>query len=88
MIPIETATVYRGGGRRWFSAKAAAKAEAAMHFRKRHPCECDDPDYSSAGGYYPDYTCENHGEWRGKFIRRVARLLLKPAQPAPEEQKT
>lgn len=74
MIQAEVATVYRGGRRRWFSPKTAAKAEAAAHYRRRHPCECEAGDDDPMG--YPGYACDNHGEHRAKFVRRVARLLL------------
>lgn len=44
MIGIETATVYRGGGRRWFSQRAAIKAEAIAIIKRKHPTEPSEHD--------------------------------------------
>ena len=73
MVTAETATVYRGGGRRWLSAKAAAKAEAGRYYRLRHPCECEAADPSNG---YPGEYCGWHDKHRYRFVRRVAKLLL------------
>ena len=73
MVTAETATVYRGGGRRWFSATSAAKAEAGRYYRLRHPCECDAADPSIG---YPGEYCGWHDKHRVRFLRRVAKLLL------------
>lgn len=79
MITAETATVYRGGGRRWFSKKTAIKAEAAKIFRDRVKplCDCDSPEYGDFGSCtYPGNICQYHdGTYRERFTRRVARLI-------------
>jgi hypothetical protein len=76
-IVREQAIVYRGGGRRWFSAKSAARAAANKTIRER--CECDEPEYGEGGRMaYPGNTCELHNEERyPKILRRLARLHLK-----------
>jgi hypothetical protein len=77
-IQIEQATVYRGGGRRWFTKAAAIKAEAKAYLFKKHGCTCEkhsDPD----NGYYPE-TCYLHAmdtDRFKKYVRRVARMLVK-----------
>jgi len=75
-MKAETATVYRAGGRRWFTKKGAARAEARALYRNRHPCECELPSGFGAGSY-PGYVCEYHGERQEKFVSRVARLILR-----------
>lgn len=39
-IKIETAQVFRGGGRRWFTRQAAERAEARKAWKR--VCECDE----------------------------------------------
>lgn len=77
MVQVVQATVYKAGGRRWFTKKAALRAEAKQIYRKRYPCECDGPVHEEG---YPGYGCPHHGEHQEKFVRRVARLL-KEAHP-------
>jgi len=67
MVKTEQATVYRGGGRRWFTKKAAARAEAARLYRSKYPCTCE-PDLG--------YACAHHTDHREKFVRRVMRWVL------------
>lgn len=67
----ETATVYRAGGRRWFTQRAAIKAYAAAKFRAKHPCECEQSDYASG---YPGFTCPVH-DARDRVLPRYIRLL-------------
>lgn len=77
MISKETAIVYRGGGRRWFSKKAAAKAEAKAMIRKR--CECSRTHYYSDGSFDPGETCHWHADIE-RFVRyrdRLARFYLR-----------
>lgn len=72
-VTTETATVYRGGRRRWFSLDAAIKAEAQMLHRQRFKprCECEDGDEHMLGE-----TCQYHEyEFYRKFVRRVTRLI-------------
>lgn len=67
----EQATVYRAGGRRWLTRKAAIKAYAAAKFRKKHPCECEQSDYASG---YPGFTCHVH-DVRDRVLPRYIRVL-------------
>jgi hypothetical protein len=68
---VEQATVYRAGGRRWLTRKAAIKAYAAAKFRRKHPCECEQGDYASG---YPGYTCPVH-DARDRVLPRYVRVL-------------
>lgn len=78
MIAQETATVYWGGGRRWLSLRAAAKAEARRIIREKR-CECDDGDEVT-----PAYVCEMHLDLE-RYVRlrdRVARILMSQTRRA------
>lgn len=85
MIAKEAATVYRGGGRRFFTLRAACRAEAKALIFARWPCDCD-ADEPEVG--YSGNTCYAHQEHiYGRFLRRVERLVrrgfteaLKPNQ--------
>ncbi|WP_457967681.1 hypothetical protein M1D68_16080 [Pseudomonas sp. R4-84] len=46
-VTTEQAEVFRGGGRRWFSLRAACRAEAAALLRKH--CDCDYCDHEGWG---------------------------------------
>lgn len=46
-VTAETAVVYRGGGRRWFTRRAAYRAEAKVLIREH--CECEPGDEHSPG---------------------------------------
>lgn len=84
-IATEQATVYRGGGRRWFSLKAACNAEAAKLHRDRFKadCICCDDSYSERYGMEPGETCQFHAaEFYARWRRRVARLLVKASLEA------
>jgi hypothetical protein len=73
-VPIfvtEQATVYRAGGRRWFTRQAAIKAYAGAKWRAKHPCECEHGDYASG---YPGYTCQTH-DARDAVMPRYLRVL-------------
>lgn len=67
MISTEQATVYRGGGRRWFTLQAAQRAEARTIIKRR--CECCKGDHIT-----PDYVCDYHDD-PVKFDR-MTRLLV------------
>ena len=41
---VETATIYRAGGRRFFSRDAAIRRFARVRFFAKHPCECEQED--------------------------------------------
>ena len=78
-ISSEQATVYRGGGRRWFTKRAAAKAEARALIFRRYPCDCDKHNYDND---YSSEVCHLHAmesSRYGKLIRRVARFYLRAA---------
>lgn len=82
-IITETATVYRGGGRRWFSLKAACNAEAAKLHRDRFKadCYCCKDHYSERFGHEPGETCHLHSvDFYPRWRRRVARLLTQRAK--------
>lgn len=36
-VTVETAKVYRGGGRRWFTPGAAINAEVKARIKRKHP---------------------------------------------------
>ena len=76
-IREEPATVFRGGGRRYFTRKAAERAEAKAIIRKR--CECSDGDILS-GDY--GYTCHYHND-PIKFERTVRLLTVMFVRKAP-----
>lgn len=59
----ETAEVYRGGGRLWFTKAAAEKAEARKLLKTR--CECCDGDWQT-----PPYTCLMHRD-PARFERMI-----------------
>ena len=61
-----TATVFKGGGRRWFTLQAAERSEARAAIKKR--CECDRG--SSFGPYEPSYIC-----WYHKDPVRLQRII-------------
>jgi hypothetical protein len=72
-VTTEQATVYRGGGRRWFSLRAAVKAEAQAIIKAKHPSER--PEYENGMCYYPGF------HWRelprsDVLLRRLCRLIL------------
>jgi hypothetical protein len=72
MITVETATVYRGGGRRWLTLDAAVKAEAIKIIKAKHPSE--HAEYENGMMYYPGFF------WRDLprsdvILRRMCRLV-------------
>jgi hypothetical protein len=79
MIPTaEQATVYRGGGRRWLTKRAACRAEARAKLRKR--CECERGDHIT-----PPVTCWHHDERNyQRLVRRLTRIYEKAMQSAKE----
>lgn len=65
----ETATVYRGGGRRWFSPMSAARAEAKKAIKSR--CYCVNEDGASE-------CCHYHEPGHYEVLRdRLARRYLR-----------
>lgn len=82
MIAVETAKVWRGGGRRWFSIKAAINAEARAlhrkHFSERCYCSDHHPDPEPFGT--PGETCPFHEPaYYDRFTRRVRAILARSA---------
>ena len=55
-VTVETAAVFRGGGRRWFTLRAACAAEARA-LLKRH-CQCD--HFEDGQGHHCDLPCNLH----------------------------
>jgi hypothetical protein len=78
-IGIETAQVYRGGGRRWFTRQAAERAEARKAWNR--VCECDESD--SATGY-PGHVCTVHSDPK-KYQRRIRLYVAMFLRRAPKE---
>ena len=81
-VGVEQAIVYRGGRRRWFSLRAACRAEAqavvTAHLRARWPDDCtcrEEPDFVT--GYTPAECPIHAGAWRHRLVDRVARLIEK-----------
>jgi len=74
-VKSENATVYRGGGRRWFTKYAAERAEAKAIINRR--CECAPGDDPIMDGPYitPPYVCYYHND-RVKFERMVRLLVV------------
>jgi hypothetical protein len=71
-IQREVATVYRGGGRRWFSKKSACNAEARALIKKRCDCEKDDPSIGYSGE-----TCHYHSDMNryARIKKRLSRFI-------------
>lgn len=73
MIKAETATVYRGGGRRWLHRKTAIKAEAIAIIKRKHPSErsytSDDWQEHEPGFHWRDLPRSD------VLLRRVMRLV-------------
>ncbi len=67
-VTVETATVYRGGGRRWFSRRAAVHAEAVAIIKRKHPTERFDSE--TGDGFH--WTELPRSE---VLLRRVRRLV-------------
>jgi hypothetical protein len=77
----ETATVYRGGGRRWFTPQAACRAEARA--RLKVDCGCDYCDHEGYGREH--ITCSRHKPDRyPKIVRRLTRIYLAAYRAAKE----
>lgn len=82
-VTVESATVYRGGGRRWFTKRAACKAEARAKINK--DCGCD---YCDHGGYGREHLpCGRHvdGERYAKMLRRLTRIYINAAKASTKE---
>ena len=75
-VAKETATVYRGGGRRWLTPQAACRAEARARLKVDCECDyCDHPEMPGAGR--EDLPCSRHRPDRyPKIVRRLTRLYI------------
>ena len=82
-VTSETATVYRAGGRRYFTKRAACIAQARAKIKER--CECDYCDHPEMPGCPTEYLpCEYHDDSAraAKIMRRLTRIYMK-AKAAP-----
>lgn len=73
-VRTSTAVVWHGGGRRWFTRRAAERAEARRLINKR--CECDNGD-----AFTPPYTCDLHKD-AVKMARRTRLMVAMFVRPA------
>ena len=75
-VTTETATVYRGAGRRWFTRRAAyrAVARAVVNERCRETGDCDGGEADALAGYVPPgcrwHRDPDHAE---RLLTRLAR---------------
>ena len=74
-VSVETATVYRGGGRRWLTRKAAVKAEAIAVIKAKHPTERGETDHSI--GYHDPGWHWTELRRSDVLLRRVMRMVSK-----------
>ena len=88
LLGVESATVYRAAGRRWFTKRAACRALARKAVMAR--CECE-PTYQWGPGSLdctPGMTCWYHADadrYR-KIIRRMARVYARTLTPNAPHQ--
>lgn len=75
-VRLSTATVWHGGGRRWFTRRAAERAEARHLINKRCECEKGDVYFQT-----PSYTCVLHAD-PVKMDRRVRLMVAMFVRPA------
>jgi hypothetical protein len=76
-VTKEAATVFRGGGRRWFTLASACSAEARAKIKTR--CDCDYCDHEGYGREH--LTCDlHHPDRYPKILRRLARVYLAAAR--------
>ena len=68
----ETATVYRGGRRRYFSKSAAIKAEAMAIIKAKHPTER--PEYENGHMIFSGWHCSSLPRF-DVLLRRMMRLI-------------
>lgn len=82
MVTVETAKIYRGGGRRYLTKKAAIKAEAIAIIKAKYPSE---RAYYGQGGYMEDPGFHWSGLPRADvLLRRMCRLVR--TAPTPQDQ--
>lgn len=71
IVGCETATVYRGGGRRYFTKRAAYVAEARAKINSR--CDCEPQEWNDYQTGYMAVPCKYH-EDTDKYEKLKARL--------------
>ena len=85
LLGVESATVYRAAGRRWFTKQAACRALARKAVMAR--CECEPTDQWGPGSLdcTPGQTCWYHedADRYRKIIRRMARMYARTLTPNP-----
>ena len=73
-ISKETATVYRGGRRRYFYKKSAVRAEAMAIIKEKYPTEW--PEYDQGHLIHTGFHCTSLPRF-GVLLRRMMRLIEK-----------
>lgn len=79
---VETARVYRAGGRRFFSRAAAIRRYAKEKFFAKHPCVCEQPEHDSG---YPGFDCGEHDRWekvKPRYVRVIRKALRRKVTSA------
>lgn len=87
-VTTETATVFRGGGRRWFTKTSAVNAEAKACWRvitkQKDRCDCDTKTPSMDElKEYGEYICELHqydNPVRKRYLRFAKHCIAKAMQ--------
>lgn len=78
IVRAETATVYRGGGRRYFTKRAACRAEARAKLREHCDCDyCDHPEMPGAPTEHLPCRYHDGSESAQKILRRLTRIYAK-----------
>lgn len=86
-VTTETAKVYRGGGRRWFTLKSAIHAEAKASYKMlaAERCYCDhSPHHDPMKG--GNDTCRYHetdAPVYQRFVRRASYLITQSLKAKP-----
>ena len=73
-IRTETATVYRGGRRRYLTKRSAIRAEAMAIIKAKHPTE--QPEYANGHMIFSGCHCTSLPRF-GVLLRRMMRLIEK-----------
>lgn len=75
-LKVEKATVYWGGGRRWFTKRQAARAEAKAFIRSK--CDCSPYEHDTG---FEGEACKYHSmdaaKWSKIRHRLANRILLR-----------
>lgn len=75
MVTAEAATVYRGGGRRWFTLAAACRAQAKTKIKDN--CMCDYIDHEGYGRQHLPCNYHDGSDHAEKVLRRLTRIYVK-----------